>query len=537
MQSRYTVHIAPTEWRWVMLVSSALVIVAFLPFLWVAISGSGGSQWQFMGALNNHQDAAVYIGRVTQGVEGSWLVHLQHTPELHNPAPIGIIYPILGQIARLVNMPSIAMYHAARVVASFFMYLAIYQLGAIIWMRVRTRQMFFVLATIGAGFGWLLGPLTGEVSYPDLTIPEAFPFYSSLVNVHFPLALACLALLVAMLIAAFRPGNQESPNLRNGGLGIPLLSIAIGLLYPQILLPVIGAVTLFLLIGWFSRRRFNVTELRWWLLLVLPTLPLAALYYAVVAYNPAMTEWNRQNVTISPSLLALVLGFGLPLIVALPGLYRALRRFEADGDQFMLLWLVFIVVLIYLPSDGQRRFAAGIMIPIAYFAARSLEDFWFQYLSRRWRFRVVALLLPIITISQFFVLIAPIFPMLDADPSDSEGVFLQRDYARAYDGWLRRRVDSTDVILAAPQPSLWIPAWAGARVVYGHPFETLNADQKRAQVLAWYSADAEDCGALLDEYDVRYIIYGPQEAALGPTPCIEALQQITQIGDVTIYGP
>ena len=83
-----------------------------------------------------------------------------------------------------------------------------------------------------------------------------------------------------------------------------------------------------------------------------------------------------------------------------------------------------------------------------------------------------------------------------------------------------------------------MPGWTGARVVYGHPYETLNAEQKQKQVLDWYTApDGTDCSALLNQYDVRYILYGPEEQKLGQTSCLADLQMVAQFGDVAVYAP
>jgi hypothetical protein len=207
MQStRDTVHITPTEWRWVIFLGSALVILAFIPFLWVGFSGANNSQWQFMGVLNNYIDGATYLSKMTQGYEGSWLIHFRHTSEAHSAMFIQVIYPLLGQLSRLVSIPPIAMFHASRVVASLIMYMAIYHLGATIWPRRRSRRMFFIIASIGSGLGWLFFIFTGSTGgVPDFVIPEMFPFYSSLVNVHFPLTIACLALMTSVLIITFVP--------------------------------------------------------------------------------------------------------------------------------------------------------------------------------------------------------------------------------------------------------------------------------------------------------------------------------------------
>lgn len=533
MQSRQTVHIMSAEWRWVILVGSALVLLAFAPLLWVALRGISG--WQFMGALHNFQDGATYISKMHLGYDGSWLVYFQHTPELHSGAFIQVIYLLLGHLARLISIPPIVMFHVARVGAALFMYVALYQLGATVWTRVRARRIFFVVAALGAGLGWLFGLLLHDTTFPDLTLPEAFPLYSTFLNVHFPLTIACLALVMSLFISAYRPGAEADPTIDASWPLVSLLSIALALLYPQALVPICAGLVLYVGSVWWKDRVVPMRLIRWLLALILPAVPIAAYYVITVIYNPAMAIWNSQNVTTSPSIPVLVVGFGIPLLVALPAIYRAVRRFERDGDRLMLMWLAFIVICLYLPLNVQRRFGVGMMIPVGYFAARAIEDVWLPRISRRWRNYVFALFFPLISISPILMLFFPVFPAITGYPQAAKGIFLERDYAVAFN-WLEPRTTDTDVILASPLASAWIPGWSGARVVYGHPYETLDADAKRAAVEDWYRGSA-DCSALLDTYNIRYVLYGPEEALLGQPECLSSLRQVERIGSVTIYAP
>ena len=116
----------------------------------------------------------------------------------------------------------------------------------------------------------------------------------------------------------------------------------------------------------------------------------------------------------------------------------------------------------------------------------------------------------------------------------TSGPFLERDYAGAFQ-WLKDQGSTDEVILAAPDVSAWIPGWTGDRVVYGHPFETLNAPTKEKQVDDWYKG--VDCGQVIQQYDVRYIIVGPQEQALGTTTCTDGLHPVFTYNSVTIYAP
>ncbi|MDX2159764.1 MAG: hypothetical protein SF162_00425 [bacterium] len=537
--SRDTAHITGHEWRWVIIVACVLILLAFFPLIWVALRGTPG--WQFMGALHNYLDGATYLAKMRIGYDGGLAVHFLHTPEIHDGAFIMLVYPLLGSLARLLDLPLLVMFHAARCATSLVMYAAIYQLGATIWMNVGTRRIFFAIASVGSGLGWVLGPLLGASDLPDLVIPEAFPVYSTFVNVHFPLSIACLALLVSLLIAALRP--NVGANIDPMWWGASLLSFALSLLYPQSLVPLGAALGLYIAYDWIKRRTLERRALLWSLAVVLPALPVALYYLTIVQVNPALTIWNQQNQTLSPSPLAWLIGLGLPLVIALPALVRAVQRMEQDGDRLMLLWLVAIVVTMYLPTGIQRRFSVGIMLPVAYFATRALQDVWLTRIRRRARpLLVVGVVL--IALTPLLMLFLPALPAMIGSPEYTPAaLFLDADYVRAYQ-WIDNRTDQDDVVLAAPDGSIWLPGWAGARVVYAHQYETLNAADKRAEVSAWYTAvDSANCAALLDRYNVRYIVQGPEEAQFAaelraaPTVCFEMLQQVVQFGDVTVYTP
>lgn len=545
MQSGYTGHIMPAEWRWVIFVSILLILLAFTPFIWIALSNTPASGWQFMGAIHSYHDAAAHLSKILQGQRSGLLVNFQHTPEPHQVFFLNVIYPTLGQISRLVSISPILIFHIARVAAGVIMCLAVYQMAASIWMRVRTRRVFFVFALGGAGLGWFFASLTGDVHFADLAMPEAFPFQSLLINVHYPLGLAALALLASIVIMAFRPGAHADPAVSNGGALAAGLSVLLALIYPEALLNFALVMALYCGSLMLKERRVEGWALRWLLVVTLPALPLMGLYGAFLTYNPALQEWYRQRVTPASDPLGLVIGLGLPLLIALPGLYRAVRRFEPDGDQFMFIWILTIVVTIYLPTNIQRRFAVGLMLPVAYFAARSLEDYWFPRIQRRWRYRLMALLVPLMFFSHFLVLLSPIAPVIGGKVEKASGLLLQPDYFTAFQ-WLALRTRPTDVVLTSPNVGAWLPAWGNMRVVYGHPDQTLQAVQKRQAVVAWYAAEGPEdhCDALLEgaysytgKYQVRYVLVGPQERALGSLGCLARLNRVFAYGSIAIYTP
>jgi hypothetical protein len=57
---------------------------------------------------------------------------------------------------------------------------------------------------------------------------------------------------------------------------------------------------------------------------------------------------------------------------------------------------------------------------------------------------------------------------------------------------------------------MFIPGQTGRRVFYGHPFETIRAKDKEAQVKAFYQGQIETVSPAVD-----FIVYGPGEQSLG----------------------
>jgi hypothetical protein len=74
--------------------------------------------------------------------------------------------------------------------------------------------------------------------------------------------------------------------------------------------------------------------------------------------------------------------------------------------------------------------------------------------------------------------------------------------------WPRDRATWSCTVLTPPGTDQFIPAWAGNRVVYGHPFETIDAETKKSEAAQFYSpaATPSERRTLLDRYGVRYVL-------------------------------
>jgi hypothetical protein len=83
-------------------------------------------------------------------------------------------------------------------------------------------------------------------------------------------------------------------------------------------------------------------------------------------------------------------------------------------------------------------------------------------------------------------------------------LYLKNDEVKALT-WLSTQVTSADVVLADPRLGGIIPGWTGARVIYGHPMESYDALNRKAEVESFF---ANSDTRIADRYRVKYIFGG-----------------------------
>ena len=179
-----------------------------------------------------------------------------------------------------------------------------------------------------------------------------------------------------------------------------------------------------------------------------------------------------------------------------------------------------------MPSGLQRRFSIGLILPLAVFAGRGLARVILPTIRRRWRPLVLA---------AAFILIAPSMVLAIGIPtlgiaSRDKNYYVTNSEQDGLD-WLGENAPSDAIVLASPSYSLYIPVYGRSRVVYGHPFETVQADERREAVLDFY--EGKRCDVVADE-GVDYIVYGLREFELGDG-CAPDAEPVFSSGDVSIY--
>ncbi|MBN1582368.1 MAG: hypothetical protein JXA89_16800 [Anaerolineae bacterium] len=502
------------EWRWAATCAVGLALVALLPYL-VAYLATPSTLF-YTGFLSNPQDGNTYLAKMQQGMRGAWLFHLPYTPEPHDGEFLFTYYLFLGHVARWTRLPPIVLFHAVRTINGIGLLLVLYYTASVFFSDRAQRQFAFWIIATGSGFGWL-ATLLGHMT-ADTWVPEGYIFYSLFVNPHFPLAIAMMLLLIVWSVT---PWGERRLNWRRW-IGLGVCTAVLALVQPFCLLSVGVVLLVYTAVHWIRQRRLPWREIVSGMVIAFVGLPFVVNGYLSTTQNPLLAAWSAQNVTLSPPLWDYALSYGPVLLLALPGMWAAIRR-RRDGDVLLFVWTACVLVLLYIPYSLQRRLVMGLIVPLGLLAAIG----WYHLPRRVRRWRLVVYV--IASLTHVFILAVSLVGAL----AHHESLFIAQDEYAAL-RWLDEHSAYDALIVASPQTGLYIPAWIGRRVFYGHRFETANAELREAQLEAFYR---EGDPALLRE-NPDYVFYGPRERRLHdgtwrPDP---AWQPVFQQGDVIVYA-
>jgi hypothetical protein len=504
----------------VITISLIVIIIITVPFLIAEMMS--GEDFIFGGFLINPIDGNTYLAKMYQGWKGSWRYKLAFTAEPGSGAYINLFYLGLGQVSRVINLSLLYVFHLARVTGCLILLWALWYFFKIIFIRARTHKLAFALAALGSGMGWILLPAGGFTS--DFWVAETYPFLSSYTNPHFTIG---LSLILGLLYLNLQNSLRFDSWLYTAG-----GSLALSLINPFgviIVLMVLGGCFVWNFVG---RSAYQPPALRLAIVLIFG---LPALIYDLWAAHtvPELNVWNSQNITLSPSIWDLVVSLSPALIFSIVGMIRfakGKKHPKSEEIGTLVIWAVLGLLLIYLPMDLQRRFMMGLYIPLAGLASYGVE-FIAGDQKKRYRLLVITLFLFALP-TNFIILLTSHIGISTYDPS----IYIHKDEFFLLE-WIEENTGEDVLILSSPEMGLLIPAHSGRRVLYGHPFETVNASEEEAAVRAFFQGkwSHNRMRDFINSRDVDYIFYGLREKAYGDIQNFFNLPAVYASGEVSLY--
>ncbi|MFZ0547633.1 MAG: hypothetical protein WAM60_19455 [Candidatus Promineifilaceae bacterium] len=563
------------EWLTALVIASLTALLLILPYLLGHTTAR--PETTYTGLLVNLEDGT-YLSAIEQGRMGAWLYTSHFTLEAHEPVFLEGFYLFLGQIAHLVGLSTVAMWHLSLFVTDLILFLTIFGFISIFLPSTRQRFTAYFLALFGAGFDWWHFPVwleraaAHEVVPIDLRFPEAHIFYSALTFPHFITGITFILLVLGLVLSMLLlpPDSKKRWWL---AVGAGAANLLLGVVYPfLIFLPtaVLGIFYLWLLWGRFRNGRSLKQPIHWHARLNWPEIGMMAvvfliplplfLYYAVVFLNSDFLKtWSQQAYTPSPNPLHYLLTYGPYLFLGI--LYPLKMRRAAnrsDGNVtvrmktiFLWIWVGAAAFLLYLPLNSQRRYVEGLHIPLVVLATIGFFSVLWPWLLKtrllagllkRPRYSadgiqqlVIFALIGTVGLTNIYLYSSTLFKLGVEQPYP---LFRPTSEMEAM-AWLRTSVEPGDVVLAAYETGSFLPYKTGATVIVGNQYETADFYSKRQEAAEFFQQETTDQWRqnLLAQNNIRYVFVGPQERRLGGDSITTAdyLEPVYQSGEVIIY--
>lgn len=495
--------IQPREWRWVTIWSGVIMAVLSLPYV-IAVSLPDTN---FGGFIIGVEDGNAYLAFMTEGEAGHWLFYSPFTAEPHDPALFFPHYLALGHLTRWLGTEGRVVLYIARLFSVAFELFSVYCFVAYFTPNIAIRRLAFLLFTLTAGFGWawaISGLSTGLGTMPtDFWVPDHSFVLSALSSPHLPVV---HGLLLWVMIAGLAFVNEGNPL---DGFIAALAGLCASLIHTYKL--GVPAAVLGLYVLWLMVQQRQILWRHLWRIgfVIMPSVPYVLYAYWVFETNFAFAGWREQNLALSPPPLLYLLGLGLLVPLALIGLSRV-KTYDIRYISFLLVWVLLVPVLIYAPTEFQRRFLHGYQSPLVIFGAIGLL-YLTDFVARRWRSMAIGGVIMLMSLTNILLIVGSVNSVLAQQPP----MFLDDAHHQGFE-WLAANAEG-EVVLASYEIANTIVAHAPVRVFVGHVSLTLNSQAKSALVEQFFAADTTDAQrqAILAGHGIDYVFYGNAERQLG----------------------
>ncbi len=512
-------HRAGVKMEWAL--GLATLFAASLPVLYGYLTTPSGHV--FTGLTYNQDDGAVYLAWMRQIADGGQFFQRNpFTTQSENAVLFNAFFLLLGWLARLTHLPLIAVYHVARVGFGGAFLLASYRLIREALQNERARKVAFALVCVASGLGWLTGGYDPGKAYAqpiDLWQPEAIPFLSIYYTPLFAAALAAIAVFVASVLRA-----EKTVKLRDIW-PAALMGLLLGNFHSYDVIPLFLAWGAYRIVSDALARRVDFGGWTRLIFAGLSTCPTVGYQLYAVQADPVFRARALVSTTLTPSLIWIIAGFGLPFLLAVcaPFLPRVRAAFaNPSALRFLCVWALVGIAAAYLPFAFQRKLIMGAFVPLCVLGGATLAALG-ELLPARYAKLALALAV-LLTVPSNALWFLQDTSRLDANVgSTARRPYLTTDESNALQ-WLHDHTKPSDGVLVSPDPTAhkrfpfvaldahlapYVPAFAGNRVYNGHWSETPDYAKTFSDTVRFFAASTTETNRLffVEENHIRYILY------------------------------
>lgn len=422
------------------------------------------------GLIFNPIDGYSYLAKMQQGFYGEWAFQLPYSANETSDIFIFTFYILLGHIARITGIGIPVIFHIFRIGISILCFFALDSLLKIFFEKDEVWHKFALISLLfGGGLGWIY-LFTGDLPI-DLWVSEAYIFLSSFSNPHFILTFLIFCILIKILFK----NEKDAKSF--------WIFFLLGFLLSNI--SPFGAVNigfLMVIILFFTQENRRLLLLR----LVsfgFPTLLIGIYQFTSIKNDTVLKIWNDQNLTLTPGIGNLIFGFSpflVGIIILVIMIYK--KRIEIPPlIKILMAWVFLLILLSYIPVNLQRRFLVGLYLPmgIIFWKLLSLQEKAISLVSGK-VFPVT--LLGLSLFSNLLIFSGSVNALMNQDRM----FYIDKNVEDAIN-WIKANDQGKRIILAKVDTGLVIPALGNFRVIYGHPFESINAEKMNLMVNEFWS--------------------------------------------------
>lgn len=419
------------------------------------------------------EDSLGYRSWSQQAVHGALLFKVKYTALPQSAFLFHPFFLICGWAGRLFSVDLGLIHLVAKEVGVVLFFLVFYRYTDYLDLTDFESVVAAILVGVSSGLGGLLA-FTGMADKlpfqpADLWAPELSTYWSLLWNPLFPFSLLLMLLVIYQVDRGTRCKRKNDMWLAG------LTSGVLALVHPYSQ-PLLAAIVLLII-----TVRLREHWFRYLIRYCVPLIPFDLYILLLSKFQRVVSQHNSRAAMTSPSVPALLVGFGVPLLIFLLGF--AIQRGQWLKEYWQLAsWFFLSLVFAYLPFWFQRKLVLGSHIPLCILAAISVE----RILSKvplRLRGRALGVAAVII------------FPLLVATPlyllktertavqtNSKEAYFISNDLVNGLK-YLKQRTRPEELVIATFSTSRFIPAYSGNTVLWGH--WAMSVDYARRK--DWYT--------------------------------------------------
>lgn len=514
------------EWQFLVLTISVLLVITSIPYAYGYWTVSP-DKW-FSGIIYNVHDTAQYLSWMRESGH-QVLIENKLTSETNEAIFLNLHWWIPGRLAAVAGLSLSQVYLIFHLFSVPFLAVAAYMFCALVFEDLVKRRFAFLLGVLSSGLGWIWivqKQFTGALNFPlDVHTTTGNYFYAMMVSPSQTFAAALMLFVLSLALMSIQRHRFVLSIIA------ALLALFLGLGHIYDLVTVWAALAVFGLLltlrdGW-SWSRF------WSLFLIVLVSAPAPLYYGYISsdahpvWQRALTQFDNLG-TFTPDPVHLPVLMGLTFLVAWLGFFARLRSWREQAVPFVFVkgWFLVTLALIYLPLNFRIMLLSGYPLPMATLATMALFDHilpWVrdrilkarlhhQCTRRRLTWAIPTLFLLAVLPTNLYLLA---WRVVDLNRHDYP-YYLYRDDLAAM-RWLDEHTSPDDVVLSSFTIGHYIPGLAGNKAFLSNAVMTMDFSHKQERVYDFFNSATPDAHrlAMIQEYGIRYVFFGPAERQLG----------------------